>query len=86
MVDRCTGCSLTDLDFSPHAFKELAGTLSVGRINGVTWAWDEFYPVATATPAKPVIRNSSSKGFSTAIHNPNDPKYSNERRPITDGM
>lgn len=38
ITDRCTGCSTTDLDFSPLAFQELAD-LSVGRLTGVTWEW-----------------------------------------------
>lgn len=39
ITDRCTGCALTDLDFSPSAFTELADE-SVGRITGMTWVWD----------------------------------------------
>jgi hypothetical protein len=38
VTDRCTGCSQTSLDFSPHAFNQLADP-SVGRIHGVTWEW-----------------------------------------------
>ncbi|KAJ6604748.1 RlpA-like double-psi beta-barrel-protein domain-containing protein-containing protein [Mycena vulgaris] len=38
ITDRCTGCSATDLDFSPLAFQELA-ELSVGRLTGMTWEW-----------------------------------------------
>jgi len=38
VVDRCTGCNETDLDFSPGAFGHLAG-LSVGRIYNMTWTW-----------------------------------------------
>lgn len=37
ITDRCTGCSLTDLDFSPSAFTDLANE-SLGRI-GITWVW-----------------------------------------------
>ncbi|EIW81868.1 plant expansin [Coniophora puteana RWD-64-598 SS2] len=36
--DRCTGCALTDLDFSTGAFEQLA-PLSVGRLHGMTWTW-----------------------------------------------
>lgn len=39
ITDRCTGCALTDLDFSPAAFDELADE-SIGRLSGVTWVWD----------------------------------------------
>ncbi|TFK57202.1 hypothetical protein OE88DRAFT_1619136 [Heliocybe sulcata] len=39
ITDRCTGCALTDLDFSPSAFDQLADP-SVGRISGMTWVWD----------------------------------------------
>lgn len=38
VVDRCTGCSSNDLDFSPAAFKELAST-SKGRLSGVKWSF-----------------------------------------------
>ncbi|EIM92959.1 uncharacterized protein STEHIDRAFT_46059 [Stereum hirsutum FP-91666 SS1] len=38
VTDRCTGCALTDLDFSPSAFDQLADE-SVGRISGMTWVW-----------------------------------------------
>ncbi|KAG6897356.1 hypothetical protein C0992_002282 [Termitomyces sp. T32_za158] len=38
LTDRCTGCALTDLDFSPSAFAQLA-PFSVGRLNGITWHW-----------------------------------------------
>ncbi|PAV22449.1 plant expansin [Pyrrhoderma noxium] len=38
ITDRCTGCALTDLDFSPSAFTQLADE-SVGRITGMTWVW-----------------------------------------------
>ncbi|KAI6005301.1 RlpA-like double-psi beta-barrel-protein domain-containing protein-containing protein [Pisolithus orientalis] len=37
ITDRCTGCSLTDLDFSPTAFSDLASE-SVGRID-ISWVW-----------------------------------------------
>ncbi|KAG5342393.1 hypothetical protein C0989_002228 [Termitomyces sp. Mn162] len=39
ITDRCEACALTDLDFSPSAFEELA-PLSVGRISGMTWIWN----------------------------------------------
>jgi len=38
VTDRCTGCKLRDLDFSPGVFSQLAD-LSVGRIYNVTWTW-----------------------------------------------
>ncbi|CDO73236.1 hypothetical protein BN946_scf185007.g291 [Trametes cinnabarina] len=38
VTDRCTGCALTDLDFSPSAFSELAD-FDVGRLHGMTWVW-----------------------------------------------
>ncbi|OCH95799.1 hypothetical protein OBBRIDRAFT_502778 [Obba rivulosa] len=38
IIDRCTNCSVTDLDFSPAAFLQLAD-LSVGRLFGMTWDW-----------------------------------------------
>ncbi|KAF8912737.1 RlpA-like double-psi beta-barrel-protein domain-containing protein-containing protein [Gymnopilus junonius] len=40
VTDRCTGCALTDLDFSPSAFDQLASE-SVGRLFGMTWVWDD---------------------------------------------
>jgi expansin (peptidoglycan-binding protein) len=36
--DRCTGCSLTSLDFTPDAFNHL-GDQSQGRLHGMTWEW-----------------------------------------------
>ncbi|KAF8198919.1 expansin family protein [Pholiota molesta] len=39
LTDRCTGCALTDLDFSPSAFNEIAD-FAVGRISGMTWVWN----------------------------------------------
>ncbi|KAI0639772.1 RlpA-like double-psi beta-barrel-protein domain-containing protein-containing protein, partial [Trametes polyzona] len=39
ITDRCTGCALTDLDFSPAAFNQLA-SFDLGRLHGVTWVWD----------------------------------------------
>lgn len=36
VVDRCTGCSITDLDLSPTAFTDLADE-SEGRLTGATW-------------------------------------------------
>jgi hypothetical protein len=38
VVDRCTGCKMTDLDFSPSAFSQLADQ-SLGRLSGMTWEW-----------------------------------------------
>lgn len=37
VVDRCTGCSPTDLDLSPAAFEKLADK-DEGRVTG-TWSW-----------------------------------------------
>ncbi|PIL31598.1 hypothetical protein GSI_06300 [Ganoderma sinense ZZ0214-1] len=37
-VDRCTGCAMFDLDFSPSAFSELAD-FAIGRLHGVEWEW-----------------------------------------------
>ncbi|KAI0057692.1 hypothetical protein BV25DRAFT_1812113, partial [Artomyces pyxidatus] len=37
VVDRCTGCSKNDLDFSPTAFSKLAAE-SKGRID-ITWEY-----------------------------------------------
>lgn len=39
ITDRCTGCAITDLDFSPSAFNQLAD-FSLGRLQGVKWTWD----------------------------------------------
>jgi len=39
LTDRCTACKITDLDFSPSAFNEIADP-AVGRISGMTWVWD----------------------------------------------
>ncbi|EGO04109.1 hypothetical protein SERLA73DRAFT_175870 [Serpula lacrymans var. lacrymans S7.3] len=41
ITDRCTGCAITDLDFSPSAFSQLADQ-SIGRIDGMTWVWDSI--------------------------------------------
>lgn len=38
LTDRCAACAVTDLDFSPSAFKQLAD-FSLGRISGMTWVW-----------------------------------------------
>jgi hypothetical protein len=38
ITDRCVGCKITDLDFSPSAFSEIADQ-SVGRISGMKWHW-----------------------------------------------
>jgi len=38
ITDRCTGCAITDLDFSPAAFDLLADE-ALGRIHPVTWVW-----------------------------------------------
>jgi hypothetical protein len=37
LVDRCTGCQVDDLDFSPHAYNVL-GKPEEGRIK-ITWVW-----------------------------------------------
>ncbi|KZT34805.1 hypothetical protein SISSUDRAFT_1036034 [Sistotremastrum suecicum HHB10207 ss-3] len=36
VVDKCTGCAMFDLNFSPAAFDKLANE-SVGRIHNVSW-------------------------------------------------
>ncbi|WAQ83869.1 hypothetical protein PtA15_4A318 [Puccinia triticina] len=38
VVDRCTGCALHDLDFSPAAFAQI-GPMERGRLHGMTWEW-----------------------------------------------
>jgi len=38
VTDRCEGCELTDLDFSPGAFDKIADP-AIGRLDGVTWVW-----------------------------------------------
>jgi len=38
ITDRCVGCAVTDLDFSPSAFDQLADP-AIGRLHGVTWDW-----------------------------------------------
>jgi hypothetical protein len=40
LTDRCTGCAVTDLDFSPRAFSDLAD-FALGRLDGVTWVWND---------------------------------------------
>jgi expansin (peptidoglycan-binding protein) len=36
LTDRCEGCAYGDLDFSPHAFNQIADP-SEGRITGISW-------------------------------------------------
>ncbi|MEV4320286.1 RlpA-like double-psi beta-barrel domain-containing protein [Actinocrispum sp. NPDC049592] len=36
VVDRCAGCNVRDLDFSPSAFSELAGA-PLGRLSDIRW-------------------------------------------------
>lgn len=38
ITDRCTGCALLDLDFSPAAYNLLA-LPALGRISGMLWSW-----------------------------------------------
>ncbi|PLW49664.1 hypothetical protein PCASD_02185 [Puccinia coronata f. sp. avenae] len=38
LVDRCEGCAVHDLDFSPSAFAQL-GAMESGRLYGMTWVW-----------------------------------------------
>ncbi|KAB5594258.1 Rare lipoprotein A-like double-psi beta-barrel protein [Ceratobasidium theobromae] len=38
VTDRCVGCALHDIDFSPSAFDQLADQ-SIGRLKGLTWTW-----------------------------------------------
>ncbi|KAK7610517.1 RlpA-like double-psi beta-barrel-protein domain-containing protein-containing protein [Phyllosticta paracitricarpa] len=42
VVDRCVGCTKTDLDMSPGAFDEIAAS-GDGRVD-VTWAWLDTIP------------------------------------------
>ena len=37
LTDRCVACGMTDLDFSPAAFKQLADP-NIGRMD-ITWEW-----------------------------------------------
>ncbi|KAL4064760.1 RlpA-like double-psi beta-barrel-protein domain-containing protein-containing protein [Scleroderma yunnanense] len=37
ITDSCDGCALTDIDFTPTAFADLAD-LDIGRIN-ISWEW-----------------------------------------------
>jgi len=39
ITDRCTGCDMFSLDFSPSAFTQMADQ-SVGRLTGMTWVFD----------------------------------------------
>jgi len=39
-TDRCEGCQLFDLDFSPSAFAALA-SMDLGRLRGVQWSFDD---------------------------------------------
>ncbi|EIW74050.1 plant expansin [Coniophora puteana RWD-64-598 SS2] len=41
VTDRCGGCQMTDLDFTPAAFSVLADQ-SLGRIHDVEWVWDDL--------------------------------------------
>ncbi|KAI0756636.1 RlpA-like double-psi beta-barrel-protein domain-containing protein-containing protein [Daedaleopsis nitida] len=38
ITDRCVGCAMFDVDFSPAAFEKLA-SFDLGRIHGVEWHW-----------------------------------------------
>jgi expansin (peptidoglycan-binding protein) len=38
VTDRCEGCAVTDLDFSPGAFDKIADP-TIGHLDGVTWVW-----------------------------------------------
>lgn len=38
IVDRCGGCDIYDLDFSPSAFSKLA-SMEKGRLHGLRWDW-----------------------------------------------
>ena len=39
ITDRCEGCDMFSLDFSPSAFTQLADE-SVGRLSGMTWKFN----------------------------------------------
>jgi len=36
LTDRCEGCAYGDLDFSPHAYNQIADPAE-GRVSGMTW-------------------------------------------------
>ncbi|KIK70644.1 hypothetical protein GYMLUDRAFT_32684 [Collybiopsis luxurians FD-317 M1] len=59
VADRCTACQMYDLDFTPTAFQTLAG-LSVGRISGVTWKFDDSGSKSTTDTS------TADNGFSTS--------------------
>ncbi|KAF8898663.1 hypothetical protein BD779DRAFT_1464782 [Infundibulicybe gibba] len=44
VTDRCEGCALGDLDFSPSAFSAITGEADVamgrGRVPGIKWTWE----------------------------------------------
>jgi len=38
ITDRCEACAMTDLDFSPAAYKQVF-SVEQGRVPGMTWVW-----------------------------------------------
>lgn len=38
ITDRCVGCAMFDLDFSPAAYDKL-GAEAIGRLHGMTWTF-----------------------------------------------
>ncbi|KAJ3892336.1 putative riboflavin aldehyde-forming enzyme [Lentinula edodes] len=66
VADRCTGCAMYDLDFTPTGFEALSD-LSVGRISGVTWTFDDSAsePAASGNGTTPDPDSDSSSGTST---------------------
>ncbi|KAF5388577.1 hypothetical protein D9757_004707 [Collybiopsis confluens] len=63
VADRCTGCDMYDLDFTPSAFQKL-GQLEVGRISGVTWRFETVGVNSTDSKAekkaRPITQSLSS--------------------------
>ncbi|KAH7869946.1 RlpA-like double-psi beta-barrel-protein domain-containing protein-containing protein [Lentinula edodes] len=66
VADRCTGCAMYDLDFTPTGFEALSD-LSVGRISGVTWTFDDSAsePAVSGNGTTPDPDSDSSSGTST---------------------
>ncbi|KAJ3807658.1 putative riboflavin aldehyde-forming enzyme [Lentinula lateritia] len=66
VADRCTGCAMYDLDFTPTGFQALSD-LSVGRISGVTWTFDDSAsePAASENSTTSNPDSDTSSGTST---------------------
>ncbi|KAJ3799121.1 RlpA-like double-psi beta-barrel-protein domain-containing protein-containing protein [Lentinula aff. detonsa] len=65
VADRCTGCAMYDLDFTPTGFQALSD-LSVGRISGVVWAFDDSTsePATGTNPEGNTVPDASSDSSS----------------------